>query len=299
MKLLFIVNPISGGVDKAPFLKEASKLCEKYGIIFSVFKTTGQHDEEMAKQAIDSFKPDKIASVGGDGTTLFVAVLLLNSDYPMGIIPLGSANGMATELFVNSNPIEALKDLILSEIVGGLDMVLINNEHYTLHIGDVGINASIVDSYEKDKNRGMATYAKYFIEEMTRLKPFKVTVIANGKKVETKVLMTAICNARKYGTGIPLNIIGSPMDGQFEIVLFQKIDTVSLIAAGLSALDEKFHHAQTSTVIQTDKAEIIFDKPRLLQLDGEVIQKYEKLQVALLKSAVKFITTKENTYYKN
>ena len=126
-----------------------------------------------------------------------------------------------------------------------------------------------------------------------------MTVIANGKKVETKVLMTAICNARKYGTGIPLNIIGSPMDGQFEIVLFEKIDTVSLIAAGLSALDEKFHHAQTSTVIQTDKAEIIFDKPRLLQLDGEVIQKYEKLQVALLKSAVKFITTKENTYYKN
>lgn len=299
MKLLFIVNPISGGVDKEPFLKEASKLCEKYGIVFNIFKTTGQHDEEMAKQAIDSFKPDKIASVGGDGTTLFTAILLLNSDYPMGIIPLGSANGMATELFVNPNPIEALKDMILSEIVGGLDMVLINNEHYTLHIGDVGINASIVDSYEQDKNRGMATYAKYFIEEMTRLKPFNVTVIANGKKVESKALMTAICNARKYGTGVPLNIIGNPMDGQFEIVLIEKVDTVSLIAAGLAALDEKFHQSQTSTVIQTDKAEIIFDKPRLLQLDGEVIQKYDKLQVELLKSAVKFITTKDNSYYIN
>jgi diacylglycerol kinase family enzyme len=279
MKLLFIVNPISGGVDKEPFLKEASKLCEKYGIVFNIFKTTGQHDEEMAKQAIDSFKPDKIASVGGDGTTLFTAILLLNSDYPMGIIPLGSANGMATELFVNPNPID--------------------NEHYTLHIGDVGINASIVDSYEQDKNRGMATYAKYFIEEMTRLKPFNVTVIANGKKVESKALMTAICNARKYGTGVPLNIIGNPMDGQFEIVLIEKVDTVSLIAAGLAALDEKFHQSQTSTVIQTDKAEIIFDKPRLLQLDGEVIQKYDKLQVELLKSAVKFITTKDNSYYIN
>ena len=299
MKLLFIVNPISGGVDKEPFLKEASKLCEKYGIVFKIFKTTGKNDEEMAKQAIDSFKPDKIASVGGDGTTLFVAILLLNSDYPMGIIPLGSANGMATELFVNSNPIEALKDMILSEIIGGLDMILINNEHYTLHIGDVGINASIVDSYEQDKNRGMATYAKYFIEEMTRLKPFKVTVNANGKKVESKALMTAICNARKYGTGVPLNIIGNPMDGQFEIVLIEKVDTVSLIAAGLAALDEKFHQAQTSRVIQTDKAEIIFDEPRLLQLDGEVIQKYDRLQVELLKSAVKFITTKDNSYYKN
>jgi len=299
MKLLFIVNPISGGVDKEPFLKEARLLCDKYGISYTIFKTTGKNDEEEALKVVHQVKPDKVASVGGDGTTLFVAMLLLNSDYPMGIIPLGSANGMATELFVNSNPIEALKDIILSEIVGGLDMVLINNEHYTLHIGDVGINASIVDSYEKDKNRGMVTYAKYFIEEMTRLKPFNVTVIANGKRFESKALMTAICNARKYGTGVPLNIIGNPMDGLFEIMLLEKVDTVSLIAAGLAALDEKFHHAQTSTVIQTDKAEIIFDKPRLLQLDGEVIQKYEKLQVELLKSAVKFITTKDNSYYKN
>ena len=38
---------------------------------------------------------------------------------------------------------------------------------------------------------------------------------------------------------------------------------------------------------------------QLLQLDGEVIQKYEKLQVELLKGALKFITAKDNRYYKN
>ena len=31
MKLLFIVNPISGGVDKEPFLKEVKALCKNYG----------------------------------------------------------------------------------------------------------------------------------------------------------------------------------------------------------------------------------------------------------------------------
>ncbi len=299
MKLLFIVNPISGGVDKGPFLKDAKLLCDKYGISNTIFMTTGKNDKEEALKVINKIKPDKIASVGGDGTTLFVATLLLHSDYPMGIIPLGSANGMATELFVNLNPIKALKDLILSEIVGGLDMLVINDKHHTLHIGDVGINASIVDSYEKDKNRGMATYAKYFIEEMTRLKPFRVVVNANGEKIEREVLMCAICNARKYGTGVPLNVIGNPMDGQFEIVLIKKVDTVSLLAAGLTVLNEKFHDSQRSFVIQTDKAEIIFEEPRLLQLDGEVIQKYDRLSIELLKGAVKFITTKDNLYYKS
>ena len=41
MKLLFIVNPISGGVDKEPFLKEAEALCKNYGLAYDIFKTTG------------------------------------------------------------------------------------------------------------------------------------------------------------------------------------------------------------------------------------------------------------------
>lgn len=299
MKLLFIVNPISGGVDKEPFLEQARIICNKYGIQFEIFKTTGNNDEQNALRAIDDFKPDKIASVGGDGTTLFVATLLLNTDYAMGIIPLGSANGMATELFVNPDPVEALKDIIMSNISGGLDMIKINDEHYTLHIGDVGLNASIVESYEKDPNRGMATYAKYFLEELTKLKPFKVRVKSEGEETETTVIMAAICNARKYGTGVPLNVIGNPMDGKFEIVLIEKIDAASLITAGLSAFNDKFYDSQTSKIIQTDRAEIIFEEPRMLQLDGEVIQTYKKLDIELLKSAVQLITTGDNLNLKS
>lgn len=294
MKLLLIVNPISGGIDKEPFLSDASKFLIKYGIEYKVFKTTGKNDEQDALKIIHHFKPDKIASVGGDGTTLFVATLLLGTPYPMGIIPLGSANGMATELFVNPKPLEALKDIVMSEVVGGLDMIKINDAHYTLHIGDVGINASIVSSYEKDNNRGMATYAKYFIEELLKLKPFKVTVHANGETIESKVLMAAICNARKYGTGVPLNLIGNPMDGKFEIVLIEKIDSSALLSAGLASFNDKFYDSQRSKVIQTKKAEIVFDTPRLLQLDGEIINTYDRLQIEILAGAVQFISHKGN-----
>lgn len=294
MKLLFIVNPISGGVDKEPFLNKAKDLCEFYGIDYKIFKTTGKNDEEEVLKVITSYDPDKIASVGGDGTTLFTAIALLDTKYPMGIIPLGSANGMATELFVNPEPIEALKDIILSNMVEGLDMLLINNKHYTMHIGDVGINANIVESYEKDPKRGMATYAKYFIEELQDLKPFKVTLNANDTSITTDVYMSAICNARKYGTGVPLNVTGNPMDGKFEMVLVEQIDLPSLLKAGLSSFDEKYFDNQTSKVIATEKAELIFEEPRLLQLDGEVIEKYDRVTIEMLPGAVKLITNRNN-----
>jgi len=296
MKILFVVNPISGGVNKKPFIKEATSLCKKYAIEFVFFKTTGNNDTNKLQTVLSDFQPDKVASVGGDGTTLFTSQVLLHTKFCMGIIPLGSANGMATELSVNPDPIEALKDIIMSQVVAGLDMLVINNKYYSIHIGDVGVNASIIDSFSKDKNRGMTTYAKYFIEEVKRNEPFKIVVTANGKTYSKKGIMVGICNARKYGTGVPLNLKGNPMDGKFEIVVVENLNLSSLIKAGLSKFDEKFHDSQNGIVISTDKAKIEFDKPRLLQLDGEIIGEFKELNIRILKNAVNLITTNNNRY---
>ena len=296
MKLFFVVNPISGGVDKEPFLKNARALCDNYGLAYQIFKTTGKDDKKNSLEQIEAFQPDKIVSVGGDGTTLFTATLLLGTDYPMGIIPLGSANGMATELFVDPVPINALKDIIMTDLVGELDLLLINGKHYTMHLGDVGINAQIVESYENDPNRGMTTYAKYFLSELQKLKPFQVKVETEEESYTGNVLMTALCNARKYGTGVPLNTTGNPMDGKFEIVLLEKIDLQSLIRAGLAALNDKYLDSQDSKVLTTTRAHIEFDKPRLLQLDGEVIEPMQSIDIELLKGAARLLTTRKNKH---
>ena len=296
MRLLFVVNPISGGVDKEPFLKSAKALCKKYGIEYKIFKTTGNNDAQNLKLILDKFDPDKVVSAGGDGTTLFTSIVLRNSKYPLGIIPLGSANGMATELFVNPDPVNALKDIIMSQVVAGLDMVVVNDKHYSIHIGDVGINAQIVASYEKDKNRGMATYAKYFIEELKQISPFEIKIKANGKVIKNRGVMVGICNSRKYGTGIPLNLNGNPMDGKFEIVIVENINANSLLKAGLSKFDESFYDSQNGMIISTDEAAINFEKPRLLQLDGEVIGKFSELKIKILHGAVKFITDNNNKF---
>jgi diacylglycerol kinase family enzyme len=296
MKLLLVVNPISGGVNKEPFLHKASMLCEKYGIHYHIFKTTGKNDEKTLKKLLADTNPDKVVSIGGDGTTLFTGVALLNTGYPMGIIPLGSANGMATELSVDPDPVQALKDIIMSQVVAGLDLLKINDQYYSLHIGDVGINAQIVEAYEKDKNRGMATYAKYFIEELKKLNPFPATVTANDKIYSENVFMAAICNARKFGTGVPLNLEGNPMDGKFELVLVTRIDSTTLIKSGLSRFDEGFFDNESGRIISTDKAEIEFDMPRLLQLDGEVIGKFKKVHIEIIKGAIRLITHRDCPY---
>lgn len=302
MKLLLVVNPISGGVDKDPFLKEAKALLDKFKIEYHIFKTSGKNDEIELKKILDSFQPNKVASVGGDGTTLFTSIALLGSDIPMGIIPLGSANGMAIELNVNTTPIHALNDMLLSEHIKDMDIILVNDQYYCLHIGDVGINAQIVDKYSKDARRGMMTYAKYFAREVLANNRFEYTIEANGKTYSGKTLDMNFCNARKFGTGMPLTKSGTPFDGKFEIVMINDVSSSKLIRAGLSIVDERYGDNLNRETIECEEATVRFKEKQLLQLDGEVIGDVDEIHAKILKGGIKFISHNGNNndpYFSN
>lgn len=290
MKLLFIVNPVSGGVNKEPFLNAAKQLCNSYGIILTIFKTTGKNDKEQLHQVLQEVQPDKVAAVGGDGTVLFAAICLLDSELPLGIIPQGSANGMAKELRVNTNAIEALKDIIMSEVYPGMDLLRVNSAYYSMHIGDVGINANLVKSFSEDSRRGMMTYAKYFIEELKKTKAFPVRVDIDGDAIEESCYMAAICNSGRYGTGVILNKQSNLFDGKFEIVLLKKKGINTLIDAGLTKFNESFYNSEHTRIFSGNHARLYFDEPRTLQLDGEIIGEFAELEVELLKGAVRIIS---------
>jgi len=290
MKLLFVVNPISGGVNKEPFLNDAQQLCNRYGITLTIFKTTGKNDKEELRKVLEQEQPDKVAAVGGDGTVLFTATCLLDSEFPLGIIPKGSANGMAKELHVNIDAIAALKDIIMSEVYRRLDLLRINGSHYSMHIGDVGINANLVKSYSADSRRGMVTYAKYFIEEIKKTKAFPVKVEMNGNTTKETCFMVAICNSGRYGTGVILCKQSDLFDGNFEIVLLKEKGIHTLIDAGLTKFNESFYKGTHSYTLSGYHAKLYFEEPRLLQLDGEIIGSFAELEVESLKGAVRIIS---------
>lgn len=297
MKIMLVINPVAGDRDKVPFLEEAKTITDRYGIDLKLFNTEPDTTAEDIYSAVKGFKPDRVGAVGGDGTVLLTALGLRESACPMGIVPMGSANGLAKELGVAQLPKKAFLDLLTTQRQGGLDMLCINQEHYTLHLGDVGANAQVVKKYEHDAGRGMAAYAKHLFEVLSELEAFGVEVKTKENSYYRKAVMVALCNARKYGTGIPLNLQGNPMDGQFEIVIIEEVNVNSLIQAGLSKFDENFYDQQNNEVISTQWAKLRFDSPRLLQLDGEVIGELEELEVEIVSDQVQLLYTNENPYF--
>jgi len=297
MKLLFVVNPISGGENKETFIKNAEVFCKKYGIPYEYFHTTGENDIIKLKSAIAAILPDRVVSIGGDGTTLMTSLALQNSTVPFGIIPMGSANGMAKELSVPNDPMKAFQDIVLSEIIVPLDVIKVNDD-YTMHLGDVGINAEMVENFAKERSRGWGAYAKHFFDAMKNASLFNVTIEFNGKTYHHKAYSVLIANTRMYGTGAIINPQGNPHDGTFEIVVLTKRDWTGVINLGLTAFDPRALTAfkDYTEIYSTKSAMITFDKPKMLQLDGEVIGECESIQADIIPGGVQYLSTGDNYF---
>lgn len=297
MDILLIVNPISGDKNKSSFLIYAEPLLLRSSLSYLIYKTTGNKDCVEIEKLIRLNSPKKAIVIGGDGTLNMFLKPLVDHQLKVGFIPMGSANGMAAELELTDSPQVLFEALIKSDKVIYLDVLSINRNHLLLHFGDVGANANLVLNYDKDGSRGMFTYAKYFWSEFQNLKSFEIDIKTDSMEYERKGVMLAICNGRKFDTGIPLNSIGKMNDGLFELVVVKAVDFSDLITATLSKFDEDYT-VQNFETIQAKTASIKLQHPRILQIDGEVIGEFQKLNIKVLSKALIFSNKKRQLVLK-
>jgi diacylglycerol kinase family enzyme len=141
LKLLFIINPGSGDNEKdwpsiiQNYFKSSTHTIE-------LFDLPNPCSPQKIKQKIEEYKPGRVVAVGGDGTVKLVAQCLQQTSIPLGILPGGSANGMANELEMPDNADKAL-DIVINGRTKKIHLIRINDQ-LCIHLSDIGFNAFIV-----------------------------------------------------------------------------------------------------------------------------------------------------------
>ena len=298
---LFVINPIAGGTDKSSFQEFLNDEIKPSSLSYEIFTTTGTDDDFKLKKIFKKLRPEVIVAIGGDGTLLLVAKIVKGSSTKIGLIPYGSANGMAKELNIPRIPDLSLSliagerysecwEIIRKENVQELDLLQINKRHYSLHLSDIGLNAKIVKRFEEEKIRGYLGYARLFIKELKQKKRIAYTIVANGKRYSGKGYMIVLANATKYGTGAVINPIGNLSDGQFEICIIKKVKLTSILRSLISVLKINLKRRDDLLrVISCKKAKIQLKQLETLQVDGEVVGDLKKVDVKIIPKAVNMI----------
>jgi diacylglycerol kinase (ATP) len=281
--IVFVVNPISGDLDKSDIIEAVQEFAAIHYFNLTVYETTGKQDLEAVQLIYDKILPERIVVAGGDGTIKMVAEAVEHCDVIVGILPAGSANGLSVDLNLPTIMEENLKIAFLNNYIE-MDMICINGKK-SIHLSDIGLNANLIKNYEESNLRGFWGYALQAYSVLKESEePFVATIFANNETVEHTARMIVIANAQKYGTGIVINPNGAMNDGKFELIVLKSLDLFLLgkIITGNMPID-----SDDIVIISTDKATIETDYPVNFQIDGEYCGAQSCLEIHILHKQMK------------
>jgi diacylglycerol kinase (ATP) len=287
-KILFVVNLKSGIGSAKDFQAQLEAASVNHQFEWMIYETTGLDDQNEIRRLLKKYKPSVAFAVGGDGTVNMLATELIGSKIMLGIIPAGSANGLAYNFGIKDNLDQILLNM-KQKIPFLMDGIRVNKEHFCFHLGDVGVNARIVSRFEKEGSKGMLGYGKQLIKELFNKKTwftFYLQVPGERRK-KMKAEMLVIANATRYGTGAIINPIGKLDDGKFELVVIRPYPWWFIFTFFYAVFTGKLHRMKYVKVISASEALITFIKPQEFQLDGEMIPAAKEIKAEIMHAAVK------------
>lgn len=285
--MLFVINPCSGigcinweEQIRAYFVPFQHRL-----IFFTLTKNTPYNNlqEEITKQ-----QPNIVIAVGGDGTIRFVATCLLNKKIPLGIIPAGSANGLAMELGINKDLALSL-DSILFGFKKTIHAIEINNQ-LCVHLSDIGLNAHAIRKFELQQQRGFWGYLLASLKVLWKSPKVKASLEFNNQIVNTKAELIVIANSTTYGTGAIINPIGLLNDTKFEIIV---VKVISIFEIFKMLFSHTSFDPNKTVVYQTSKLLIRTNKKVHFQIDGEYLGKVNEIDANIIPNAISVIVPVE------
>lgn len=288
-KILFVINPVSGGKEKQDWEAAIRNFFKDLPHTIEFYLLTGKNDAVSIMHHITTIQPQKVVAVGGDGTVKMVAELVKDKNYALGILPAGSANGMAKELNISAVKEDAL-DVIVNGKEKQIDMVMINENEACIHLSDMGLNAMLVKYFEENSKRGMWGYTKGVFKMLWNKQKIHATIISDDGTIKRKAYMIVLANAGKYGTGATINPVGALDDGKFEVVVVRKLNFWELLKM---LVTHKPFEKEKVEIISTSQVQLSTLKKMYFQIDGEYKGRTKNIQARILPGCLRVMVPDE------
>lgn len=288
-KILFIINPVSGGKKKQVWETAIRDFFKTLPHSIEFFLLTGKNDSVSIKHYIETIQPQKVVAVGGDGTVKLVAEILRGRPIVLGILPAGSANGMAKELNIPIRYDQAL-NVIINGREKATDVILINGEEICIHLSDMGLNAMLVKYFEESSIRGMWGYTKGVFKMLWNKQKIHATITTDSDTIKRKAFMIVLANATRYGTGATINPEGRLDDGRFEVVIVRRLNFWELLKL---LITHKPFNADKVEIFSTAKLQLTTLKKSYFQVDGEYRGRTKTIQAEILSNCLRIMVPAE------
>ena len=264
--VLAIINPLSGTTSteqkkllQDAFVRRANALGHAPEVVF----TTGPgHATELAAEAVRQ-GVSRVLAIGGDGTINETAQALRKSATALGIIPIGSGNGLARHLGIPLNPMKAIERALTGRPVV-IDSGEIN-EHPFFCTAGLGFEAYVAHAFAQQPVRGLPIYVRTAFRAFWAYKPQRF--VLNGQ--EKELFSLTFANAGQFGNNAWMAPTANIADGRLEQCEIRPFPAQAVGMLTWRLFNKTLNQSGYWRGRSITKAIVQAEEPLLIHADGE------------------------------
>jgi len=288
--MMLVINPHSGrGLSRTALGTIVSKLGDADYVV-SIYFAHEKTPEELAYEYAGMF--DLAVCVGGDGTLSQLISGLLRSGVkiPVGYIPAGTANDVATTLTLSRNPYAAAKTIIEGS-PRPLDIGQINDRYFT-YIAAFGVftGVSYLTPRSAKQSLGHFAYVLGGLADMTAIKAQRTIVEYDGKRIEGDFIFGGVTNSTSVAGLVKIDPERVDLaDGLFEIILVKQPIVPADFLDILSSLAVQSYDGDNVQMLHASNVKFTFEEEVAWTVDGESGGLHKEVEIKNCHKAIEIV----------
>lgn len=274
---LIIVNPTSGRGSKTSLTSYAADELSKHASVAVVQTQYRGHGKELAKEAVLAGIPNIIA-VGGDGTVNEIAGVVAGTSSTLGILPMGSGNGLARELGLPVHHLRQCVAIITSGHTRQVDYGTVNDMPFFCTCGS-GYDSEVAAGFADNKVRGLGPYIRLCVKSFFHLKPRPFHAVIDGKAYDFRTVELNCANIKQFGFGAEIAPLSDLADGTLNLTVLPAMNLWRALRFGIALFSKRLHRMPGVTTLPFRQMELRLPDDATFHVDGDAIEASRELRI--------------------
>jgi diacylglycerol kinase (ATP) len=296
LNIYAVVNPVAGNANSADVERMLREHFKDNNHQYEVYETSAEDDVATLTRSAVAKGANLVIAAGGDGTVAGVINGLVFTGIPLGIIPIGTGNGLARALKIPLEPEEAVQLIARQPAIMELDALQVGDHYFMLNVS-AGISARAMQKTEPEAKQrfGFGAYFWTIFNEILGFNPQYFNLLVDGHRMRVRATEILVSNVKLMEE--PPNPLGPPeqfADGKLDVYIVTARTFGDYLRVAWDLLqkpDQRKKDIRHLTANKSVRIEAI-GTPQPTQADGEVLDK-TPVEIKVAGDAFKVIVPEE------
>ncbi len=276
-RTLVVLNPVAGQDDPLRVRRLLGGAFAVRGASFDLVETTGAGDAERFAREGVAAGYRAVVAVGGDGTVAEAITGLAGTGVPLGIVPRGTGNQVASNLGIPLD-LEGAVEVAVRGVPRPMDLGQLDDGHYFALMAGAGWDAEVMaDATRELKDRwgfGAYLYAGLRRALVPPSAHFRITADDQEFEVDAATVIVANVGQIVYRM-LPVELRIGPgvsfHDGKLDVCIFAPRTFPDVAAVLWRVARGRYVGDERMIYLQAERIRVESDAPVVTQVDGELV----------------------------